>query len=167
MVQWLYRVVLPAVFCLLGIGAILYGALMHSAPVIDKEVTKITVTVDATGKMVLLGMEHLLGAGPGSSSADSPPSAVDGALSMPDASNPPDMPAPPEAMVPGLGVPPGMAMMFMPPFHKETLSGEPVDVETVEREPKLVREVTIGGVTLSDGVLRRTYVGTPPSLCPT
>ena len=61
----------------------------------------------------------------------------------------------------------GMAAMFQPPLSKKTLDGEPIDVETVEGEPKLVREVTIGGLVLSDGVLRRTYSGQPPSMCPT
>ena len=38
----------------------------------------------------------------------------------------------------------------------------------VETEPQLIREVTVGGVTLSDaGEIKRTYAGKPPSLCPT
>jgi len=38
----------------------------------------------------------------------------------------------------------------------------------VESEPQLIREVTVGGVTLSDaGEIKRTYAGKPPSLCPT
>ena len=37
-----------------------------------------------------------------------------------------------------------------------------------ESEAKLIREVSIGGVTLlASGLLRRTYSGEPPSLCPT
>lgn len=36
-----------------------------------------------------------------------------------------------------------------------------------QSEPSLVREVTFGGVVLlASGELRRTYSGTPPSLCP-
>jgi hypothetical protein len=42
-----------------------------------------------------------------------------------------------------------------------------VDVHE-ESEWMIVREVTVGGVTLlTDGHLKRTYSGKPPSLCPT
>lgn len=37
-----------------------------------------------------------------------------------------------------------------------------------ETEPQLIREVTVGGVTLADGgQIKRTYSGDTPSLCPT
>jgi hypothetical protein len=173
MVHWLQRVVLPAVLCLLGVGAVVYGALRHSAVVIDQEETKITLTVDATGKVVPPGMEHLVGAGPASiSGGDLPAAGTDGAAA-PAGLDPSGLPIPPDGMGtmpgqgPGPGFPPGLAEMFMPPFSKKTLAGEPVDVEKIELETNLVREVTVGGVVLSDGVLRRTYIGTPPSLCPT
>ncbi|MHC5034353.1 MAG: hypothetical protein ACYTFZ_04900 [Planctomycetota bacterium] len=48
--------------------------------------------------------------------------------------------------------------------------GPPVTeiVETSESEPRLIREVTVGGVTrLETGELQRTYSGEAPSLCPT
>jgi hypothetical protein len=47
--------------------------------------------------------------------------------------------------------------MDLPPFLIEN-----------ESELTLIRETTIGGVTLlACGVLKRTYSGEPPSLCPT
>jgi hypothetical protein len=37
-----------------------------------------------------------------------------------------------------------------------------------ETEPQIVREITYGGLTrLPSGDIKRTYVGKPPSLCPT
>jgi hypothetical protein len=37
-----------------------------------------------------------------------------------------------------------------------------------QTEPRLIKEVTVGGVTLTeDGTIRRTYSGDMPSLCPT
>jgi len=51
--------------------------------------------------------------------------------------------------------PPG----FAPLYQTITMS---------ESEPDLVREVTYAGVTrLPTGEIKRTYVGKPPSLCPT
>ncbi len=53
------------------------------------------------------------------------------------------------------GGPPG----FAPVYQTITMS---------ESEPDLVREVTYAGVTrLPTGEIKRTYVGQPPSLCPT
>ena len=61
------------------------------------------------------------------------------------------------------GAPPWMAAP--PGFPKVK---EKVLVTTEEPELVLIREVTFGGVVLLDsGVLRRTYSGAPPSLCPT
>lgn len=45
---------------------------------------------------------------------------------------------------------------------------EKILVAQQEPEWKVVREVTVGGlVLLADGMLKRTYSGRPPSLCPT
>lgn len=40
-------------------------------------------------------------------------------------------------------------------------------IVATEPERELVRELSVGGVTLRDGVLWRTYRGDPPLLCPT
>ena len=74
-----------------------------------------------------------------------------------------------ESLPPGVEPPP--FIMEPPPF----LEGPPPIVEKIttevpkdEREPTLIREITFGGVTLlASGVLKRTYSGEPPSLCPT
>ena len=83
---------------------------------------------------------------------------------------------PPSELFPGsspFGGPPGDPAFAgppgMPPFppFPGTIT-ETVYVTQDESELTLIREVTFGGVTLHDsGELRRTYTGTPPSLCPT
>jgi hypothetical protein len=77
---------------------------------------------------------------------------------------------------PGFG-PPGQdfgdpSLAGPPPWMRPppglTKVKEKVLVTVEEPEWVLIREVTFGGVTLlSSGVLRRTYSGAPPSLCPT
>ena len=64
-----------------------------------------------------------------------------------------------------MGGPPGMMPPLPPGMGKIT---EKVIVTEKEPEPKLVHEVTFGGVTLlASGDIMRTYSGAPPSLCPT
>ncbi len=54
---------------------------------------------------------------------------------------------------------PGGPPAFAPVYKTITMS---------ESEPDLVREITYAGVTrLPSGEIKRTYVGKPPSLCPT
>ena len=85
---------------------------------------------------------------------------------------PPPMYAPPGGAPfdagPGMG-PPGMGppqMMGPPPIA--TKIKEKVIVTDDRTELSLVREVSVGGVTLLDsGQLMQTYTGEPPSLCPT
>jgi len=65
---------------------------------------------------------------------------------------------------PSFGGPPDM--MAPPPFLEKVK--ETIVVTEEEREFKLIREVTFGGVTLlASGDIMRTYTGAPPSLCPT
>ncbi len=66
---------------------------------------------------------------------------------------------------PGFG-PPGFDQ---PPPFKPLTEQVTRKIKTVKEEPEyvLVREVTFGGVTLANGVLKRTYSGKAPSLCPT
>ena len=88
----------------------------------------------------------------------------------------PFSPGPPGAgqVPPGTGPPLAGPLGFrnQPPFP-----GPPILRKTVRRkvlvtknefEPVLMRDVTVGGLTLlPSGELRRTYTGQPPSLCPT
>ena len=78
------------------------------------------------------------------------------------------VPAPPEPKIPGLslfGRPRPSAPA--PPPRKEK-----VWVEKVLTERVMVKDVTVGGLTLvrsgeDKGLIRRTYFGDMPSLCPT
>jgi hypothetical protein len=56
----------------------------------------------------------------------------------------------------------------VPPSFLQTIKAKVTVTEKENQsEPRLIREVTFGGVTLSAGRLMRTYTGQPPSLCPT
>jgi hypothetical protein len=68
---------------------------------------------------------------------------------------------------------PGEGPVFVDPFQGalppflQTIKKKHIVTEN-ESEPRLIREVTFGGVArLSSGSLVRTYTGQPPSLCPT
>jgi len=68
---------------------------------------------------------------------------------------------------------PGEGPVFVDPFQGvplpflQTIKKKRIVTEN-ESEPRLIREVTFGGVArLSSGSLMRTYTGQPPSLCPT
>jgi hypothetical protein len=67
------------------------------------------------------------------------------------------------------GEPPGFAPLDLigpPPFAANIK--QTVIVENQQPERVVVREVSVGGVTLLEsGELRRTYTGEPPALCPT
>ena len=72
---------------------------------------------------------------------------------------------------PGFG-PPGQDFGAPPPWLAPppglSKVKEKVVLSEAASELTLIREVTFGGVTrLSSGVLRRTYSGESPSLCPT
>ena len=74
----------------------------------------------------------------------------------------------PEAFSPMRPSFPGMNPMGGPPqFRKQTVTI--TSEETIHlAEPALIRDATIGGIILTAaGKLKRTYSGTPPSLCPT
>jgi hypothetical protein len=78
---------------------------------------------------------------------------------------PPGMPPPGEPFdEPPFAGPPGM--MGPPPVLAKVK--EKIIVTEEESEPTLIREITFGGITrLASGVLKRTYSGAPPLLCPT
>jgi len=97
---------------------------------------------------------------------------------------PGDTPAAEEGEEPGLGLSGAMERyeeqppLFPPdPFGPPgALGGPPAYIEEEETERifqdepewKLIREVSVGGVTrLANGELKRTYSGQPPSVCPT
>jgi hypothetical protein len=60
------------------------------------------------------------------------------------------------------GLPPGR-----PPLRKEVVKKTVLNM-LVESEPVLMRDVSVGGIVLTEaGELKRTYTGKAPSLCPT
>lgn len=70
---------------------------------------------------------------------------------------------PPQAP-PDFEPPPGVPFFNAPPPP----TPEKLIVTIRQSELRLIREVSIGGITrLASGELKRTYTGTPPSLCPT
>ena len=72
----------------------------------------------------------------------------------------PVTPAPPPQMISPFGTFGAIAAPSQPPAP----TAQPVQ----EPEPKIVREVTVGGVARNaDGKIERTYTGKPLSQCPT
>lgn len=93
---------------------------------------------------------------------------------------PPEFPPVPEGLEgPEGGAPPGFddPMGFGGPGGGMPFPGPPPELQKMKQivlvgaedlESVLVREVTFGGLELlPSGELKRTYTGTPPSLCPT
>jgi hypothetical protein len=80
-----------------------------------------------------------------------------------------------EEVTPPTPTPPPMPLgpgrpAFTPPPPPPMPPPEPVHVlrTAVEPEQKLILEATRGGVTrIADGRIKRTYMGAPPSGCPT
>ena len=146
------RSVLPMIVLLAGIAAVVYGAVYHSQPVTEEQEIEIT-----------LAPPPGFGAPPGFG----PPMDDGFGSPMDDGFGPPmdDGFGPP--MDDGFGDP-GMADPFgmpAPPFLEKIK--ETVIITEPESEASLMREVSIGGITLlAEGILRRTYSGDPPLLCP-
>jgi len=70
------------------------------------------------------------------------------------------------------GMPPfpeGPPLPFEDPLARKIKAIKTTEILHVESEPKIVLEVTVGGVTLADsGRIERTYTGDEgPALCPT
>jgi hypothetical protein len=70
------------------------------------------------------------------------------------------------------GMPPfpeGPPLPFEDPLARKIKAIKTTEILHVESEPKVVLEVTVGGVTLADsGRIERTYTGDEgPALCPT
>jgi hypothetical protein len=79
------------------------------------------------------------------------------------------IPPPPTFIGPGQpfeGMPGGPAFPGFPSFPSK--AKEKVIVTADNSEPRLIRDVTVGGlILLASGEIRRTYSGEAPSLCPT
>jgi hypothetical protein len=140
----IHRVFVPALLVLAGIASVIYGARFHRTTVVEEQETERSIQID----LPFLPFPPPPGfpGGPPSDNAPRPEGA------------PPGEEPPPLAGPSPFGPP--------PPFLTQVVK-EVVQVSLDELEPKLVRDVTIGGlVLLESGKLMRTYSGTPPSLCP-
>jgi len=72
-----------------------------------------------------------------------------------------------ELFLPGLDFP-GDWMSPPAPAPEPAAPAEPAEEAITVTEWDLVRDATVGGIVrLADGRLSRTYVGKPPSACPT
>nr|MBC8877032.1 hypothetical protein [Planctomycetota bacterium] len=124
-----------------GIASVIYGAWFRTVPVSEEQEIEISLAPPP-------GMPGFPGEPPFDEQFGGPP------FGGPPFGGPPEMGGPPD-MMPSL------------PFGMGKIK-EKIIVTEPEPEPKLINEVTFGGVTLlASGDIMRTYTGEPPSLCPT
>lgn len=134
------RTIPPLLLLLGGVAAVIYGAKYHAVPVSEEQEIEISIAPPP--------MSGFPGEPPFEQPFGEPP------FGAPPFGAPPDMGAPPNMRPP---LPPGMGKI-----KEKIIVSEPAP------EPKLINEVTFGGVALlASGELMRTYTGEPPSLCPT
>jgi hypothetical protein len=133
------RTIPPFLLLCGGVAAVIYGAKYHTVPVSEEQEIEISIAPPP--------MPGFPGQPPFDEPFGGPP------FEDPPFGSPPDMGGPPDMMPP---LPPGMGKIT-----------EKIIVTEPEPEPKLIREVTFGGVILLAGDIMRTYSGEPPSLCPT
>jgi hypothetical protein len=141
------RAIVPLVLLAAGIGAAIYGARHHMVAVAEEHEEEMSIPIPTPF-------------------APGPP----GPEGEPFPGGPPMPGGPPDAEGRGPGGPP----MDMPPepwrppqlFTKVI---KKVIVTIDEPEPKVIREVSVGGLTLTaSGEIQRTYSGDEgPALCPT
>jgi len=135
-----------------GSGALCYGWLFHTVQVYQEEEREVSVAVPP-----LFGLGETPSEQSENPGVEPPAEGVDPFRSQP------EEPAGPEGKA---------AESPSPPQHPSDVTFKKVTEKYWEAryEPEWVvtRDVTIGGVArMADGQLRRTYTGTPPSLCPT
>ncbi len=147
-----------------GVAGIVYAAQHHTIDVVEIQEEEVSLPADSPF-------------GPGTPFGPSPP--FGGVPSGPGA--PPGMPPFPEGLPPGVEPPPegspfpagppgfGPPLPFEDPFAPKIKAIKTTEILHVESEPKVVLEVTVGGVKRADsGRIERTYVGDEgPALCPT
>jgi len=144
----LFRVIVPLVLFVAGIGSAIYGARYHVIAVIQENEEEVSIPVPTPF-------------GPGPSGPEGP--------SVPE--GPPAFEGPPGAENQGPGGEPPMGgppPIWQPPASFTTVLKKTI-VTTDELEPRILREVSVGGVTLAaSGEILRTYTGEEgPALCPT
>jgi hypothetical protein len=153
------------IFLLLaGGGLLVYGLIFHRLPLDDakQRVVSVPVAEISTGEEPLPEPPAATEAAPPEKpKAESAPASDD---VDPFGSTPPDKASSAKSENPfdtPAVEPPA------PNIKYEKITEDYVDVH-YEPESAIVRDVTIGGVTLlANGHLKRTYTGKPPALCPT
>jgi len=144
----LLRAIVPLALLVAGIGSAIYGARHHVIPVVQEREEEISIPIPTLF-------------GPG----------VPGPEEQPPSGGPPTPEGAPgaEGQTPGREPPmDGPPPMWQPPPEFAKVIKKTI-VTTDEPEPKIIREVSVGGVTLADsGEIKRTYSGEEgPALCPT
>ena len=142
------RTILPLLLVIAGIGSAIYGAKCRVIPVVQENEEEITLP----GPFPFL---------PGLPGPEGQPFPDAGTMppGPPFAEGQPPGDEPPAGMPPPLWQPPGMSTKVL----------KKVILTTDELEPTIIREVSVGGLTLADsGEIKRTYSGDQgPALCPT
>lgn len=142
----LQRAIVPLVLLIAGIASTISGAKHHLIPVVQEHEEEVSIP-----------MPTPFGPGPeGPLPPDGPPGA-------------PEPPSFAPGQMPGADMPPGGPPAFWQPPPALTKVIKKVIITTDEPEPKIIREVSVGGLTLADsGEIKRTYTGDEgPALCPT
>jgi hypothetical protein len=142
----LLRVLVPLALFAAGVASTIFGMTRHVIPVVQETEEEVSITIPPP-----------FGPGPAGPRG---PSGLEG----------PPMPGAPPF---GDGPPGGPPMVMPPPVWQPPpmrVKGKKTTILTFdESEPKIIREVSVGGVTLADsGEIKRTYSGDEgPALCPT
>ncbi len=143
----IFRAIVPLVLLAAGIGSVIYGARHHTVAVAEEHEEEMSIPIPTPFS-------------PG------PP----GPEGEPFPGGPPMPGAPPgaEGREPG-GPPTDMPPEPWRPPQLSTKVIKTVIVTNDEPEPKVIREVSVGGLTLTaEGEIQRTYSGDAgPALCPT
>ncbi len=145
------RAIVPCVLLVAGIVSAIHGASRHVVEVVQEHEEEISIPIPTFGP------------GPAGPEDEAFPGAPPGDRGPPFAEGQPPGPGP-------LGQPPmdGPPPFWQPPPMFEKVIKK-VIVTTDEPEPTIIREVSVGGLTLADsGEIKRTYSGNEgPALCPT
>jgi hypothetical protein len=156
------RIAASIVLLIVGAGLLYYGAARHGVSVYVEQEREVSILVPSP-----MGGGFDGPASPGSAGGIP---AADGSVAGSGEQNPFESPAAggeknPFQPAPSASVqdPGGM----LGAMQVKTLR-EKILVAQQEPEASVVREITVGGLALlADGMLKRTYSGRPPSLCPT
>ncbi len=137
---------MPLALLIAGIVSARHGAKHHLIPVVREHEEEVSIPIPMPFVAGPPGPEE--NGPPGDISGQEPPLGPDGPPGGPLMDQPP--------------------LPWQPPQMFEKVIKKVIET-TDEPEPRIIREVSVGGVTLADsGEIRRTYSGEDgPALCPT